>query len=1122
MSAPPTRTTGQQGWNTIELMIALAIVSVGLMVVVQQVSISFRETSSAEQRAFAYQRASAILHELQNAVATGEIANANDLVALADVTENAVLTTRRDAEGLLVAPDHRMSGNTLRQGHWLWSRRVEVAAREQSGLYDVRVSILRWDGQRWMFEANQTQLLSLEARADEPTQTFDVYALAIANAPALAGNLVEQKTALLNATAQLAQTSQARFRIHFIERLGYGRDTAHAPFVNVTKTAAQPVPNAYWLPSLLQTGDQPTWLYQSELLGGVHRTESGLTSGASTANPLPCTLADHQVHCLRAPAAEELFTARLAAGLEDEDAPPLQILLDRMHAEPERYRGAIFVNLHGNALPMPPLRNYADAAKDPAGRPGIRVVTHPARLRTARDPDGNGDHSDTQDVELRVHAYREPGASAAVLTEPILVQIFGVDLTSAVNTGATSTLTIARLPGGVDPNTGVAATPTALVTPAIAYHGFDSSGGVPDTTGGLPFAMRYEVGYSTNGGAHTWLKLYNTPLCAPTVDSRGLSASARLYGLEYNPSPISTGGTFAVDLATDSSDPHCQRNTARWRIRVPKRVFQNGLLPNLDQQLRIVTRIGADTTTGRRWPTPHQPANLSETWAWWSQAADAVPPTERAQFLGDPRLCPYADLMADGTTTPHGYNWNFDDLVAGAEDARPYYPCLDPTRLQSGCGERTRADAPRLLALLRSCLQATTATWVQPSGPIAEYLVLGGEITQSGGSLGLNPAGVSIDGTWFGSGGSITVDQIALPDGAVGGFALLTDPGTGWFARPWLGELVPDSGYQAWLTAGTTPAGCRWQNLDAVDLATFGTAALEPTGARLGTVGAALFLNHGPADATIAHELAAALTAPAAGVLAMVDAMNTNRLGSSPGMQPYTLNGSVAPESALARTDTYPRSTLTEIEMLWTSAAAGRHGGDLLRLSRGTDQTMFVVPTARTPSSAERLTTCVVALLHGTRAVHQAGVPTLPNRVWQQPALTLVEPEVGGELVNPATVTLRWRTAWTRFDGEPYTGEYPSGFTEDESVLRYRTMVSRDLGLTWTSIATGASAPIDVYPDDPGELLSDIAVGDESFTVALPSDSWPTGEYLFRVEAWRDGLRCHSAAHQIRVLIRRN
>lgn len=1122
MTAPRTRRAAQQGWNTIELMIALAIVSVGLMVVVQQVSISFRESSSTEFRTFAYQRASALLHEIQNAVATGEITNANELIALADTTENPVLTTRRDVEGLVVPPDHRMSGNVWRQNRWLWSRKIEVGAREQGGLYDIKVTILRWDGQRWAFEANQTQLLSLEARADEPTQTFDVYALAIANAPGLAGNVVDQKTALQNAAAQLSQTSQARFRIHFIESLGYGRDAAHAPFVNVSRTATEPVPNAHWLPSLLQAGEQPAWLYRSDLLTGVHRTERGLMNGLSATNHLPVTLADHQVHCLRAPAAHDLFAARVAAGLERDDAPPLQILLDRMHEEPERYRGAIFVNLHGNALPMPPLRNYADAAKDPTGRPGIRVVTHPARLRSARDPDGNADHADTEDVELRVHAWREAGTTTAVLAEPILVQIFGVNLTGAVNAGTSSTLTLARLPGGIDTDTGVAAPPGAIATPAIAYQAFDSSGGVPDTTGGPRYAMRYEVGYSTSGGAHTWLKLYNTPLCAPKVGTRGLDPAGRLFGVEHDPSPITAGGTFAVDLATDSTDPHCQRNTARWRIRIPKRVLQTGLLPDVDQHLRIVTRIGADATTGRRWPTPHQPANLSETFAWWARSVDAVPATERAQFQGDPRLCPYADLMADGATTPHGYNWHFDDLVDGAEDARPYYPCLDATRLRSGCGDGTRVDGPRLLALLRSALQTTAATWVQPSGPFAEYLVLGGEIAQAGGSLGLAPAGVAIDGTWFGSGAAVTVDQISVPDKTNGGFAILTDPATGWFARPWLGELVPDDGYQAWLTKGTTPAALRWQNLEAVDLGSFGTALLEPTGSRLGAAGAALFLNHGPADATIAHELVAALTTPATGVLAMVDATNASRLSSSPGMQPYTLNGTIAPEPALDRTDTYPRCVLTEIELLWTSAASGRHGCDLLRLARGTDRTMFVVPTARTPSAAERLSTATIALLHGVRAVHHAGVPTLPNRVAQQPTINLVEPDVGEELVNPVALQLRWRTTWTRFDGEPYTPEYPGGFAEDESLLRYRALASRDLGLTWSSLATGEPAPVDTFPDDPGELLSDVAVGDESLTISLPSDTWPAGEYVFRIEAWRDGLRCHSAAHQVRVLIRRH
>ena len=69
----------------------------------------------------------------------------------------------------------------------------------------------------------------------------------------------------------------------------------------------------------------------------------------------------------------------VAAGLEEETAPTWRILLERMCTDPGQFENAIYVNLHGELLPMPSIRNYSDPAKDPseAGRRGVRVVTHP-------------------------------------------------------------------------------------------------------------------------------------------------------------------------------------------------------------------------------------------------------------------------------------------------------------------------------------------------------------------------------------------------------------------------------------------------------------------------------------------------------------------------------------------------------------------------------------------------------------------------------------------------------------------------------------------------------------------------------------------------------------------------
>src|SRR5262249_41813149 len=501
----------------------------------------------------------------------------------------------------------------------------------EAGLYIVRVDMFHWGGRSWEREATQALQFSLLPSPDAPEQVFDVYMLACAAAPALSGDLAELRTQFDSAAGSIATQSQAALRLHWITRLGYGRDPCYAPFVNMTAPADQSTPQAYWLPGQLGGGSEGSFLYRADAIDSLCLTETGLATGRTQQGALPVTVADQNNHCMRTPAARALFDQRVAAGVEREDEPPLQLLLDDLASRPERYRNAVFVNLHGPGLPMPPLRNFADAARDPEHQPGVRVVTHPARLQTPRDPNGDGNHADTQPLELRVYAWRTQG-SGDVLTDPVLVQIFGPDLTSAINAAASPSLQICRLQGAIDTKIGKAN------GSGRAYIGFDETGGTAPVAGEDTYSMHYEAGFVGGPGSYTWLKLYNTPLTAPVVGTRGLPASSRLYGLEYCPAPPT--GTFAHDLAHDNTAAE-MRNTARWRIRIPSTVFTSVRLPNSDQVVRVVTRIGASTATGIRWPAPVEPLNVSETFAWWSRSTNAVPVTERCQFLGDPRLCPY-------------------------------------------------------------------------------------------------------------------------------------------------------------------------------------------------------------------------------------------------------------------------------------------------------------------------------------------------------------------------------------------------------------------------------------------------------------------------------------------------
>src|SRR5262249_49412435 len=105
------------------------------------------------------------------------------------------------------------------------------------------------------------------------------------------------------------------------------------------------------------------------------------------------SLADQFNHAVRAPDEQRIYEKRREAGLDTE--PSLRLLLDEMTVHPELYRNALVINLHGELLPLPPLRHFSDPARDPERHPNVRVVTHPERLMVASH--------DT--VRLRVYPY---------------------------------------------------------------------------------------------------------------------------------------------------------------------------------------------------------------------------------------------------------------------------------------------------------------------------------------------------------------------------------------------------------------------------------------------------------------------------------------------------------------------------------------------------------------------------------------------------------------------------------------------------------------------------------------------------------------------------------------------
>ena len=210
--------------------------------------------------------------------------------------------------------------------------------------------------------------------------------------------------------------------------------------------------------------------------------------------------------------------------------PTLRLLLEDLNSDPDKYKNALVVNLHGELLPMPALRNFSDAAKDPVNHPGWRVVTHPEELRTRKDDGGV-----TDPLRFRVYAYADVDYSGPDrMDEPMIVDVMGVDLIDHTDADGDRLIPLAELEfleGGVP------------VAGDDTYSDWQDATHLDDVS--VPSEEMYYLAQFVSGSnPHTRIYLYNTPLECPLVDGKGLADTerAQLYRMEYIPSPVSTSG----------------------------------------------------------------------------------------------------------------------------------------------------------------------------------------------------------------------------------------------------------------------------------------------------------------------------------------------------------------------------------------------------------------------------------------------------------------------------------------------------------------------------------------------------------------------------------------------------
>ena len=1399
----------QRGLSLIETMVGMSILAVAGLAAAFHVSTSSRETEWIQERAWAREKAVAIVSELRADLLHEGGLPASSLDRYDDKGQpSPVLSIRRDFvdPDLELAPDHPLSGNSQQRGDWRWWRRISVSRVEGESVRDLRrvtVDVHR----RFADEsppgtrlATVSTLIRTVSDARPCSQTYDVYAIAIENAPAWWSSLGTAAAHVRAAMTEIERENPGlELNLHWITRLGYGRDEDYAPYINAERASDDATPWAYGYPGRLPDGSETHSYYESsrmyarrnedgvataEFVGDLSAGEpfedldgNGVRDGGEpftdldgdarydAPNAVPYAMADQWNHCMRHPEAAQRFADRVEAGLEDEKAPPLHLLLDDMIARPARYRNAIILNLHGELLPLPPVRNYSDPARDPAQHPGWRVVAHPERIVCDRDP---GAPLSSTAPRFRVHAFKtlpagslglqslmalggltdeprmtqqEPfldldGDGKRDLAEPYedwngdgewsagvpLTLTLPGDVSAAPDAALSPSFILQRLPGGtpvadlpgvlepyrpleraprypeswvdqnldghrqviepyfdqngngqfdagepwqeidgdgawssfqevlkdengngrldldrpaepyVDANGNgqwdgaepyvdvdgdgdwtppSEATPIpspwdpALLNDATALATWVANNGEPylDVDGNGQYDVA-ETLYDTNGNgvrdggferAEMWyrvtydaasdqtiLSLYGTPLETPTEATSlgGLLPAHYLYDLEYIPCPTpdaaGSADRYGRDLASLLPMP---KNTGRWVLELPTASLASALESapgasdglGADRRLTIDARIGSDLTSGSRWPVRNAPQNLSRAHTWIVSDPESVPFSERYQFQGDPRHCPYEDLDRAGSSFPNGYNWWFDDftLLALLDSSPLLWPAfeggtytlqlidpLDPLggsalqltsagRLSDGwAGGGAGVDVPRYLSWFRTALQRTGALYTSVNGAAPFRISLGGDV---GGDATIgHPDGVPVDGTPYGIAGTVYENTLGDSTGtpalrgstklvqSVAGADIGLRLGGAWWSKPWIGELCPDEVYASqWVPSGnlsaTDPddAFRRVRRGSVPSLQQPAGTALIDLSSRLGPAGVTAFHCAGGDTSTVVPFFEAETSVGTATLAGqdLLDAWRIRLESTLPLSRPFTLTGNpgadLPPE--FAYTDSYPRQVATA-GTAWFAHQNGSTATGLIHLT-GDAGTAHLVWSGTGPhqevGSARIARLGLVGTLQGWFESGRAGIG---SRVERLPQACITSPTVQSVLEAGEDLEVVFDIKWTRWDGEAFGSTAGIGAAEPEDDLRYRLLVSKDSGRTWTVPGSGEAATPGELPRlasgavDTTGLLTDLEAGQpERYVWAVPEDADEAVDWLVRVECWRDGHGLHHAWHEVRL-----
>ncbi|MGH7441522.1 MAG: type IV pilus modification PilV family protein [bacterium] len=434
------RLAGERGQSIIEALVAVAVLGIAAESAVLVVRAMARQNVSNRDRIFATEKALHMLEELRGLTLTNG-AVLTTLDAYSDGMCNTctpvhpnfkwTLTTKEDVTSntttSLAVPDYLSaidphSANPVRPSGFAFVRYVDVrSTTRDADMRMIYVRVYAAAPNPGPVASTQTAMPLDPAAAPlaevygvvhsqgavvTPDQVLDVYFIALENVPgwwSRTSNLIPLMES--SVVSLQAMNPGLIIRPHWIRTMSFGRDLEYTPEINAElqpATATAAFQKAYVYPGYVDydyggTDNDyyylPSWFLGRVNVGGALPGTAGWPSDMSVPN-LGYAMADQFNQAMRYPDEANLYQVLTTIAINQNQTPPQmswRMLLEKLNDNDPSVQNAIIINLHGEMVPVPPLRNYSDAAKDPdyfedptqTGLPGpraYRAVTQPENL----------------------------------------------------------------------------------------------------------------------------------------------------------------------------------------------------------------------------------------------------------------------------------------------------------------------------------------------------------------------------------------------------------------------------------------------------------------------------------------------------------------------------------------------------------------------------------------------------------------------------------------------------------------------------------------------------------------------------------------------------------------------